>query len=69
MDLISIPLKRTSPAKFTDVLSLYIQQSYAEPPEAYLDDLRVLDGMREAAVLSFDNTSDFNSSFLDRAIR
>ncbi|OMJ18681.1 pH-response regulator protein palA/RIM20 [Smittium culicis] len=68
MDLISIPLKRTSPAKFTDVLSLYIQQSYAEPPEAYLDDLRVLDGMREAAVLSFDNTSDFNSSFLDRTI-
>ncbi|KAJ2609691.1 pH-response regulator protein palA/rim20 [Coemansia sp. RSA 1365] len=39
---------------FAKPLSEYIASSYAEPPEAYRDDLRVLDELREAATAALD---------------
>ncbi|PWA02065.1 hypothetical protein BB558_001806 [Smittium angustum] len=61
MDLIQIPLKRTNVVSFTSSLSVYIQQSYAEPPESYIDDLRVLDGLRESSTISFDKLNDYST--------
>ncbi|KAJ1911231.1 pH-response regulator protein palA/rim20 [Mycoemilia scoparia] len=60
-----IPLKKTERIRYTEALSQYIAQSYAEPPEAYRDDLRVLDEMREAATM----TSDIGSTILQRNIK
>ena len=51
-----IPFKRTERVRYTEALTQYIAQSYAEPPEAYRDDLRVLDEFREAATSSPDAT-------------
>ncbi|KAJ1679514.1 pH-response regulator protein palA/rim20, partial [Spiromyces aspiralis] len=65
-----IPFKRTERVGYTKPLTEYIVQSYAEPPEAYRDDLRVLDELRESATMSTTATSsDVNPSTLQRNIR
>ncbi|PVV05046.1 hypothetical protein BB560_000439 [Smittium megazygosporum] len=69
MDFICIPLKQTKPTSFTGPLSQYIGQSYAEPPESYAEDLRLIDGMREAATLNFGIFTEDCSSFAERIVR
>ncbi|KAJ2234330.1 pH-response regulator protein palA/rim20, partial [Coemansia sp. RSA 455] len=52
--LLTVRLKTTERAAYAKALSEYIASSYAEPPEAYRDDLRVLDELREAATAALD---------------
>ncbi|KAJ1879910.1 pH-response regulator protein palA/rim20 [Coemansia sp. RSA 1722] len=63
--LLSVKLKTTEKTIFFKSLSDYIASSYAEPPEAYRDDLRVLDELRQAATAALD----VNSNALKRNIR
>ncbi|PVU92149.1 hypothetical protein BB561_003997 [Smittium simulii] len=69
MDLIAIPLKQTLPSEFKKTLNMYIGQTYAEPPEAYAEDIRILEGMREDATLNFGLFTESCISFIDRTIR
>ncbi|KAJ2403029.1 pH-response regulator protein palA/rim20 [Coemansia sp. RSA 2559] len=56
--LLAVRFKTTERTIYATPLSNYIASSYAEPPEAYRDDLRVLDELREAATAALDvNTS------------
>ncbi|KAJ1898801.1 pH-response regulator protein palA/rim20 [Kickxella alabastrina] len=63
--LLAVKFKTTEKAVFCKSLSEYIASSYAEPPEAYRDDLRVLDELREAATAALD----VNANVLKRNIR
>ncbi|KAI1296940.1 pH-response regulator protein palA/rim20, partial [Mortierella claussenii] len=45
-NLLAIDFKRTEPLSMTKSLSDYISTSYAEHPDAYQDDFRVLDELR-----------------------
>ncbi|KAJ2855650.1 pH-response regulator protein palA/rim20 [Coemansia erecta] len=63
--LLAVKFKTTEKTVFFKSLSDYIASSYAEPPEAYRDDLRVLDELRQAAT----STLDINNNVLKRNIR
>ncbi|KAI9500151.1 pH-response regulator protein palA/rim20 [Coemansia spiralis] len=63
--LLAVKFKTTERTLYARPLSDYIASSYAEPPEAYRDDLRVLDELREAATAALD----VNASVLKRNIR
>ncbi|KAJ2851452.1 pH-response regulator protein palA/rim20 [Coemansia brasiliensis] len=63
--ILAVRFKTTEKTIYKQALAEYIASSYAEPPEAYRDDLRVLDELREAATASFDA----NSNVLKRNIR
>ncbi|KAJ1949777.1 pH-response regulator protein palA/rim20, partial [Linderina pennispora] len=63
--LLCVKFKTTDKSVYSKALAEYISSSYAEPPEAYRDDLRVLDELREAAAATFD----VNSNVLKRNIR
>ncbi|KAJ1744260.1 pH-response regulator protein palA/rim20 [Coemansia sp. RSA 1086] len=63
--ILAVRFKTTEKTVYKQALAEYIASSYAEPPEAYRDDLRVLDELREAATASFDA----NSNVLKRNIR
>ncbi|KAJ2083101.1 pH-response regulator protein palA/rim20 [Coemansia sp. RSA 988] len=52
--LLAVKFKATEKIMFAKPLAEYIASSYAEPPEAYRDDLRVLDELREAATAALD---------------
>ncbi|KAJ2906883.1 pH-response regulator protein palA/rim20, partial [Coemansia aciculifera] len=60
--LLTVRLKTTEKTAYARALSEYIASSYAEPPEAYRDDLRVLDELREAATAAIDVNA--NLSFI-----
>ncbi|KAJ1834407.1 hypothetical protein LPJ70_003068, partial [Coemansia sp. RSA 2708] len=56
--MLAVNFKTTEKTVYHKALAEYIASSYAEPPEAYRDDLRVLDELREAATAALDaNTS------------
>ncbi|KAJ1814999.1 pH-response regulator protein palA/rim20 [Coemansia sp. RSA 2598] len=63
--LLAVRFKTTEKTVFFKQLSDYIASSYAEPPEAYRDDLRVLDELRQAATSALD----VNNNVLKRNIR
>ncbi|KAJ1736513.1 pH-response regulator protein palA/rim20 [Coemansia sp. Benny D160-2] len=63
--LFSVKFKTTERTGYAAPLSNYIASSYAEPPEAYRDDLRVLDELRESATAALD----VNTSVLKRNTR
>ncbi|KAJ2000169.1 pH-response regulator protein palA/rim20 [Coemansia thaxteri] len=63
--LLTVKLKATEKSVYARALSEYIASSYAEPPEAYRDDLRVLDELREAATAALD----VNANVLKRNTR
>ncbi|KAJ1940617.1 pH-response regulator protein palA/rim20 [Linderina macrospora] len=63
--LLCVKFKATEKSVYSKALAEYIASSYAEPPETYRDDLRVLDELREAASAAFD----VNSNVLKRNIR
>ncbi|KAJ2701669.1 pH-response regulator protein palA/rim20 [Coemansia sp. IMI 209128] len=63
--LLTVRLKTTERTAYAKALSEYIASSYAEPPEAYRDDLRVLDELREAATAALD----VNTNVLKRNTR
>ncbi|KAI8323652.1 BRO1-domain-containing protein [Martensiomyces pterosporus] len=63
--LLAVKFKTTEKAIYSKALSEYIASSYAEPPEAYRDDLRVLDELREAATAALD----VNANVLKRNTR
>ncbi|RKP05348.1 hypothetical protein THASP1DRAFT_32813, partial [Thamnocephalis sphaerospora] len=46
----AVPLKRATATSFAEPLRAYITSAYAEPPDSYRDDLRVLDALRGACV-------------------
>ncbi|KAJ2714904.1 pH-response regulator protein palA/rim20 [Coemansia spiralis] len=52
--LLAVPFKATDRTAYARALAEYIASSYAEPPEAYRDDLRVLDELREAATAALE---------------
>ncbi|KAJ1732428.1 pH-response regulator protein palA/rim20 [Coemansia biformis] len=52
--LLAVTFKATAKTVYAKALAEYIASSYAEPPEAYRDDLRVLDELREAATAALD---------------
>ncbi len=45
-NILAIDFKRTEPLSMTKSLSEYISTSYAEHPDTYQDDFRVLDELR-----------------------
>ncbi|KAJ2828014.1 pH-response regulator protein palA/rim20, partial [Coemansia erecta] len=63
--MFAVKFKATEKTIFNKALAEYIASSYAEPPEAYRDDLRVLDELREAATAALDG----NPNVLKRNIR
>ncbi|KAJ1965529.1 pH-response regulator protein palA/rim20 [Dipsacomyces acuminosporus] len=63
--LLVVKAKTTEKTVYSRALAEYIASSYAEPPEAYRDDLRVLDELREAATAA----SDVNANVLKRNTR
>ncbi|KAJ2724350.1 pH-response regulator protein palA/rim20 [Coemansia sp. Benny D115] len=63
--LLAVKFKTTEKAAYGKALSDYIATSYAEPPEAYRDDLRVLDELRETATAALD----VNPNVLKRNLR
>ncbi|KAJ1719856.1 pH-response regulator protein palA/rim20, partial [Coemansia erecta] len=52
--LLAVPLKATEKTQCSGPLAAYIASSYAEPPDAYRDDLRVLDALRDSATAALD---------------
>ncbi|KAJ2384742.1 pH-response regulator protein palA/rim20, partial [Coemansia sp. RSA 2603] len=52
--LLAVPLKATEKTQCSGPLAAYIASSYAEPPDAYRDDLRVLDALRDSATSATD---------------
>lgn len=63
--LLAVKFKTTERTTYSQPLAEYIASSYAEPPEAYRDDLRVLDELRESATAAID----VNTNVLKRNIR
>ncbi|KAJ1664129.1 pH-response regulator protein palA/rim20, partial [Coemansia sp. RSA 1646] len=63
--LLAVKFKTTERTIFATPLANYIASSYAEPPEAYRDDLRILDELRESATAALD----VNTSVLKRNTR
>ncbi|KAJ1858851.1 pH-response regulator protein palA/rim20 [Coemansia sp. RSA 1822] len=63
--MFAVKFKATEKTIFNKALAEYIASSYAEPPEVYRDDLRVLDELREAATAALDG----NPNVLKRNIR